>query len=496
MSGELTENIYKAIFEHADMGIGVVDSKGNFIAVNAKFQEMMGYDAEELYRFTFADLTHIDDRTENLLLFSEVIYEKRPFFRLEKRFIRKNGDILWVRVTASPIKSYEGSLSYSVGFIEDISDRREIEEKLRENEKKFRNLLDHAIDAIVIIQDHVFKYVNPQMTSLTGYGKDELLSASCEVVLGQGEHSVCEICRRRLAGEALPDFYESVFSHKDGRRIDVEIGACKLVFSGRPAELVFIRDITERKMLEAERLKSSMLESVGQLAGGIAHDFNNLLTVIMGNTNMVQMKYGSEDNLLHFMKNIENASLMARKLTRKLITFSTGGFPVRKKCSLSELIESIIKSEFPDAKADLKLYIPENLWLVKIDPEITGQAINNILTNSIESMPDGGTVEISCENFSLENGDEIFSLLKKRGKYVKLEIIDHGIGIALKDLNRVFDPYFSTKDRGSEKGMGLGLAIAQSVIKKNKGVINIESHPGQGTMVTIYFPATGKRIET
>jgi PAS domain S-box-containing protein len=459
------------------------------VAINAKFQEMLGYDAEELYGSTFSQLTHVDDREENLRLFREVINEKRPFFRIEKRFIRKNGDILWVRVTASPIKTSDGILSYTVGFIEDIGYRREMEEKLRENEEKFRSFLEHAIDAIVIIQGSVFKYVNPQMTQLTGYSKDEILSASCDMVLGSGNRSICEICRRRLAGEDLPDLYESVLNHKDGHRIDVEIGACNLTFDGHPAELVFIRDITERKMLEAERLKSSMLESVGLLAGGIAHDFNNLLTVILGNTNIIQMRLVDNDDLSRFLDNIENASMRAQQLTKKLITFSTGGYPVRKKCSLKSIVEIIIRDEFSQSKARWKIDFAENLWPVEIDREMIGQAISNVVINSIESMPDGGTVEISCENFFRQNNDEIFSSLQKDGKYVKLVIRDHGIGIETENLNRVFDPYFSTKDRGSKKGMGLGLAIVQSVVKKNKGMVNIESQPGQGTLVTIYLPA-------
>ena len=485
---ELADNLYQAIFENADMGIGVVDATGIFLTTNAKFQEMMGYSAAELRGFTFAQLTHDDDRQENLRLFRDVIEEKRPFYRMEKRFIRKNGEILWARVTASPLRSADGTLSYTVGFIEDIGHQREMEEKLRENEKKFKSFLDHAIDAIVIIQDKVFKYVNPQVTKLTGYSREEILSASCEMVLGPGEHSICEICRRRMAGEDLPELYESVLTHKDGQRIDVEIGACNLTFEDRPAELVFIRDITERKMLEAERLKSSMLESVGLLAGGIAHDFNNLLTVILGNTNIVQMKLQGNDDLSRFLDNIENASLRAQQLTRKLITFSTGGYPVRKSCSLVEIIEFVMK-ESEQEGIRFRTDFAENLSMVEVDREMISQALANVLANSIEAMPEGGTVEISCENFSPKNGDDMVSILQKDGKYVRLVVRDHGVGIAPDDLQRVFDPYFSTKDRGSSKGMGLGLAIVQSVVKKNNGLVNIESKPGQGTAVTIYLPA-------
>ncbi len=488
MIGKLTENLYQAIFENADIGIGVVDEEGNFVTTNVKFQEMLGYNAEELSSFTFSHLTHPDDQEENLRLFRDVINEKRSFYKMEKRFITKNGDVLWAGVTVSPLKSADGTLSYTVGFIEDIGYRREMEEKLRQNEEKFRGFLEHAIDSVVIIQDSVFKYVNPQMTQLTGYAKDEIFSSSCEMVLGPGEHSICQMSRRRLAGEDLPDIFESVLVHKDGNQIDVEIGSCNINFDDRPAELVFIRDITERKLLEVERLKSSMLESVGLLAGGIAHDFNNLLTVILGNTNIIQMKLGDNDELRRFLDNIENASLRIKQLTRKLITFSTGGFPIRKRCSLIVIIELILET-FHQSKISIKVDFAEDLEKVDIDREMISQAIKNVLTNSAEAMPEGGTIEINCENYSPDNGDELFSILQKDRKYVKLVIRDYGVGIAVNDLNRVFDPYFSTKDRGARKGMGLGLAIVQSVVKKNQGMVNIKSEPDRGTTVTIYLPS-------
>ncbi|MCJ7600412.1 MAG: ATP-binding protein, partial [Desulfobulbaceae bacterium] len=247
--------------------------------------------------------------------------------------------------------------------------------------------------------------------------------------------------------------------------------------------LVF-RDITDQLRMEEELLKVKKLESVGVLAGGIAHDFNNILAAILGNINLASLFIKPEDEKVHdLLKEAEKASLRARDLTQRLLTFAKGGDPVKKTASIAEIIKDTAGFVLRGSNVRCEYHISQDLWPVEVDASQMSQVIQNIILNAKQAMPAGGVIDVSCENF-VKDKNQILPL--HAGEYVKISITDKGIGIADTLLEKIFDPYFTTKQTGS----GLGLAIAHSIVMKHDGYILVKSRQGAGTTFTIYLRAS------
>jgi len=253
--------------------------------------------------------------------------------------------------------------------------------------------------------------------------------------------------------------------------------------------IVIFKDITERKRLEEESMKTKKLESFGIIARGIAHDFNNLLTAILGNINLAQMKIQSEDSIYTILNDAEKASLQAKDLTEKFLTFSTGSITDKKPSSIKELLEDSVAQTLTSSNVEWKYSIPDDLWKVKVDTEQMKQAIINVIINAKEAMPEGGLIEVTAEKTTVDSDKKEAGISLKNGKYIKVCIRDQGMGIPEENIQKIFDPYFSTKDRCTQKGLGLGLVITHSIIKKHDGYIHVESKVGTGTDFYLYIPA-------
>jgi nitrogen-specific signal transduction histidine kinase/CheY-like chemotaxis protein len=248
-----------------------------------------------------------------------------------------------------------------------------------------------------------------------------------------------------------------------------------------------VSDITDRKRMEEELLKTQKLESLGILAGGIAHDFNNILTSISGNISLAKMQVKPGQDMFDLLSEAETSLIRAQGLTRQLLTFAKGGTPVKETTLLQNLIKESSIFVLRGSKSGCKFQIAKDLWPVDADLGQITQVINNIVINANQAMPEGGTIRITAENLMPE---EIHEIPVIPGRYIRISIKDQGVGIAEKHLSKLFDPYFTTKQAGS----GLGLATAYSIIKKHNGHISIDSLAGEGTTVDIYLPATDKDI--
>ena len=250
--------------------------------------------------------------------------------------------------------------------------------------------------------------------------------------------------------------------------------------------LVF-RDITELQQLREEQLKVIKLESIGTLAGGIAHDFNNLLTGIMGNISLARRYVEPKGKAFERLEEAEKASIRARDLTQQLLTFAKGGQPLRKLINISELIRETATFGLSGSNVRFESFLPDNLWAVEADEGQIGQVIQSIVVNADEAMPSGGTLNISASN---EFVKRLGALPLPKGSYVRIDIKDEGIGMSKETLAKIFEPYYTTKQKGS----GLGLATTYSIIRNHHGYITAESTPTVGTTFHIYLPASKKRM--
>ncbi len=247
--------------------------------------------------------------------------------------------------------------------------------------------------------------------------------------------------------------------------------------------VIVFRDVTDQLQLEMELLKMKKLESLGVLAGGIAHDFNNILLAIQGNINLSRRHLEQENRAFELLHEAEKATTRARGLTQQLLTFSRGGNPVRKAASIKRLIIDSSDFALRGSPIECEYQFDEDLWLVDVDEDQMSQVIQNVTLNARHAMKDGGVIVIRCRNINDIKTEKGFTLPEK--KYVKITLTDTGKGIEPSDLEKIFDPYFTTKDEGS----GLGLAISHSIVSKHNGQITIDSEVDTGTAVTIYLPA-------
>jgi len=244
-----------------------------------------------------------------------------------------------------------------------------------------------------------------------------------------------------------------------------------------------IRDQMEREVrLQSDLARAGKLESLGLLAGGIAHDFNNLLTVLMGNISLVRMEGGLSEETSRSLGQAEKAAVRARDLTQQLLTFAKGGAPIRTAVSLPEVVREVAEFALHGSKVSCQFSLPADLWPANVDKGQIGQVVQNIVINAMQAMPEGGRVVIAASNQQV--GAEMRQVLAA-GRYVRLDLTDHGPGIAAADIGRIFDPYFTTKKHGS----GLGLATVHSIVKKHAGHITAESVPGKSTTFHIWLPA-------
>ncbi|UCB45173.1 MAG: PAS domain S-box protein [Spirochaetota bacterium] len=367
-------------------------------------------------------------------------------------------------------------------LLESAEKRRKAEEGLRESEQRFRDLFEYSPDAI-FVEDLNGKVldVNPAACRLHGQAREELI--------GEDVYKLIPPERREKAHDEFSKLVKGEYDHlesysltKDAKEVPVEIRARRIEYSGKPALLLMVRDITERKRAEAELLRASKLDSIGTLAGGIAHDFNNLLTAILGNISLLMSHLEKTDPIYDKVAEAEKASLRARDLTQQLLTFSKGGSPVKQPSKLGPLLRDAAQFALSGSNVRPRFALPEDIWTVEIDEGQINQVINNIIINADHAMPEGGTVELRAKNVTL---DEKTILPLRTGKYVKVSIKDTGIGIQKEHLEKIFDPYFSTKS----KGLGLGLSTTYSILKNHGGHVTVESELGKGTSFFIYLPA-------
>jgi PAS domain S-box-containing protein len=358
-------------------------------------------------------------------------------------------------------------------------------QNLHDSELKFKELFDNANDAILVYDmSGVLLEVNKVACERLDYTRNELLNLPPgKIVAPQFIDTLQE--RITAVRENKKEIFETAHICSNGKEIPIELSCTLIEYEGRPAILGIARDISERKKMEEELLKNRKLESIGVLAGGIAHDFNNILAAIIGNINLATLQIKPDNKAQELLFSAEKAALRARDLTQQLLTFSKGGEPVKEIASIAEVIED--STEFILHGQNIMCnYTLSDLWPVEIDAGQISQVIQNIIINASHVMPDGGAIKIHGQNISLKDSN---TLALEPGDYVKISIQDDGPGIPTKNLNKIFDPYFTTKSDGS----GLGLAISHSIITKHGGIILANSPSGQGAIFTFYLKASRQK---
>jgi PAS domain S-box-containing protein len=481
-----SEEKYRTLVETASLGIRISDREGRIILSNPAHHRI--YELAEgavLGRYIW-DFSEDPAEKKNLEEFYRQIITEQP--RPEPYFsinTTASGREIQVQVDWNYMRDAEGCVVGLCSIITDITARIRAAQTIRESEEKLKSIIDSCPEGILLYTLEpdgrlLFTGANPAATSI--------LQVDCAQFIGQ----TIEEAFPGLSETEVPERYRKIcrtgrpwqtehINYADQR---VQGSYAVHAFQTGPNRMaVFFQDITVRQRMEEELQKIQKLESVGILAGGIAHDFNNLLTAILGNVSMARIFARTDQaKVLERLTDAENASLRARDLTQQLLTFAKGGAPVKSATDLGEIIRDSTSFMLSGSNVRYEILLPRDLWPVEIDVGQISQVIQNVVKNGDQAMPEGGTITILAANTMAVEGN---GLPLRSGNYVHLSIADQGVGIPKKHLNRIFDPYFSTKQEGS----GLGLAACHSIIKNHDGLIFAESEYGSGATFHIYLAA-------
>jgi len=372
----------------------------------------------------------------------------------------------------------------------DIRQRRQVEARLRTSEATYRMLVETSPDPIMLCNSAGrVAMANPALLHAMGMPTDaELLGAAwLDLVVPEDRPRAAE-CAGAERGPRVCGT-EVRLRRRDGCELVAEL-RCSAVHDPTGATsgvLGVIRDITEQRRREREQLRAEQLEALGTLAGGIAHDFNNCLAAIVGSLSLAKDLVRHQPEARGLLDDAVEAAFRATSLTRQLLTFSAGGLPVKTCADISGLLERVADFCVRGSKVKCQVEIDERLWPVEVDSGQFEQVLGNLVINAKQAMPSGGTVVVRAANTVVahpESPDE-------PRRYVRISVLDTGVGIPAEYLHRIYDPYFSTKEGGS----GLGLATAYSVVRKHGGFLECESKVGQGSTFRMHLPASDRQPE-
>jgi PAS domain S-box-containing protein len=482
-----SEKMLKTIIDTEPECVKLLDENGCLIMMNPAGLNMLQVDSM--------------DQVQGRCIYPLVASEYRPaFMELTARIFQgesgtllfemvgMKGRRLWLETLAIPLRNEKNAITAMLGITRDITAHKRAGDELREKEEMYRLLFESANEGIFIQNERGFMDCNQRGAEMYGLSKEKLLGHHPDDFAPERQPDgrlSSQVASEKIqaAMSGLPQVFEWQTLHSNGTLFDVEIALSRLELAGKTCLQAIVRDMTDRKRLEQEYLKSQKLESIGTLAGGIAHDFNNLLQGIFGYISMAKMTYDQKEKSLSMLKQAEEALHLAVNLTKQLLTFSKGGKPIRKLISLRPVVENAVKFALSGSQTDYQIDIADDLWPVEADEGQLAQVIQNIVLNADEAMAGSGTVGIVLRNREITMN--VPSGLAAGGKFVCIDILDSGTGISKQNLSKIFDPYFTTKQRGS----GLGLATSYSIIRNHDGVIEVRSEADKGTTFTIYLPA-------
>ncbi|MFC2038710.1 PAS domain S-box protein, partial [Chloroflexota bacterium] len=480
-----SEKNFRTSLDNSPLGIIINQDMGQAVYANRAALRLYGFNDIEELKNSSINKRH---SPENIAKFKERWERiRKGEFDSETdnhSIRRKDGESRFVEAHSDRI-IWDGEARIQI-TLQDITEGKNAEEEL----KRYESIVSGAEDRLAFIDcQYHFLAANETYARTFGLTHETIVGKSAIELFGEEffNSNVKTNGDKCLTGQVV--HYQDWGTHAElGRRfMDVTYSPYYGEDNRVTGFISCARDITDTRLLEEEQEKASRLESVGLLAGGIAHDFNNILTGILGNIGLAGMsaRDGDNEETVDRLRDAEAASIRARDLTQQLLTFAKGGDPVKKLVSISDLLRVSTDFTLRGSSARAVYSVPGDLWAIEAYEGQINQVINNIIINADQAMPEGGTINISAKNLTLTKAD---ALSLPGGTYVETIIEDHGTGISPEHLQRIFEPYFTTKQKGS----GLGLATCYSIIKNHGGLITAESESGIGTTFHICLPASKK----
>ncbi len=494
---EHSNNVLKAQQETSWEGILIVDGNGNILSCNQRYIDIWKIPLEIIDSGS-------DERAINHAL--DMLVDPDQFLaRVQYLYTHKKDsseDIIHfldgriIERRSSPIFSLDDTYYGRVWYFRDVTEQFLAEQSLAQEKERLQVTLQSIGDAVIATDPKGrITLMNAVAESLTEWPQHQAIGkplVNVFKIINEATRLTCDNPFEKVmeSGQIVELANHTVLVSKSGKEyLIADSGSPIRDTRGNIIGVVLVfRDVSEKRKTENELLKIEKLESLGVLAGGIAHDFNNFLTSIIGNLSLARLELDPNHPILNRMVSMENAAMRAKDLTQQLLTFSKGGKPIKKTTKVVDLIKDAATFAVRGSKSSCRFQFQEDLPLCEIDEGQISQVIHNLVINADQAMPSGGTIDIIGEKIEIPESN---AFKVAGGKYLKITVRDQGIGIRKENLMRIFDPYFSTKQKGS----GLGLAVAHSVIENHDGRLVAESTPGAGTKIILYLPASTVAVE-
>lgn len=490
----LNEEKFRSLVNHIPDAVWTVNAAGEAIFISGNAERIYGFTVDELKgQGTALGLgrVHADDALR-LRGAWQALFARQQRFEVECRYERKDGRQVWLLLRASAIYEKDGQL-VADGITSDITERKRAEEALRESEKQIRSqarLLDLAHDAIVVRNlGHEVLYWNRGAERIYGWTAEESRGRRVTDLMMKDtkpfETAQAELLEKGEWSGELREFA------RDGREVTVS-SRWTLVRGddGQPTSvLVLNTDITEKKRLESQFLRSQRMDSLGTLAGGVAHDLNNILSPIMMSAPLLRMDELPAEDFDRLLDTIETNAQRGGDIVKQLLAFGRGIEGERVVVQPRHIIKEMIKiarETFPK-NLTITTEVAENLWPIMGDPTHIHQVLLNLCINARDAMPQGGALKVIAENVQLDEHYAAQDTEAKQGPFISIRVTDTGTGIPKEIMEKIFDPFFTTKEIG--KGTGLGLATVMGIVKSHGGLVHVYSEVGKGSMFNVLLPA-------
>ncbi len=488
----------RLLVEQSRDGIVVIDENGKVYDANPRYAELLGYSMEEVLQLHLWDWD-ANFTGEQLREMLRSVDERGDHF--ETRHRRKDGTYYDVEISTNGTLCGDRKLVFCV--CRDISERKRSEAQLRESEERFRTVMENLPDAVFVHDlDGRILLANRTTCRSSGYTQDELVRMTVEDI---DPGSVARRDRREIWFRLGKENYaklEAVHRRKDGREYPVDLHLTPIQIEGMPAILTLARDITARKRaaedtarLEAQLRQSQKMETIGTLSGGIAHDFNNILGIIIGYAELALEDIPASHPAYEKLEAIRTAGLGVRDIIRQLLTFSHKMDLEIKPVNITQVVKDslcLLRSSIPKT-VEIRHRFRTGDQTILADPTQIGQIVMNLCVNAAQAMEiGGGVLTIDAETTTVGADETAAAWGLSPGEYVRLSVTDTGCGIDPELHDRIFDPYFTTKDVG--KGSGLGLAVVHGIVKSHNGAVTVDSAPEKGSTFSVFLPVTSERV--
>ncbi len=478
--------------EQSPSVIAITDLNGDLEYVNPKFTELTGYTSEEAISENPRILKSGEQADEMYKELWETISSGK-IWRGEFHNKKKNGELFWEAASVSPICDKQGKITGYIKVAENISERKLAEEALRESEEKYRTILESIEDGYYEVDiAGKLTFFNDSLCKILGYSKDELMGMNNRQYTDKETAKKVYQIFNKVYTTGIPEkgFHWPIIRRKDGMKVAVEASA-SLIRNVKDEPIGFrgiVRDISEKRRLEAQLQQASKMEAIATLAGGVAHEFNNALMGVMGNIELLKMNFPEDAGGDKYFEAMKDSGHRMSRLTDQLLAYSQGGKYQPRDLKLDDFV---VIETLPILQHDItptvrvETHFPKDISYISADYAQMQMVLSAILANSNEAIEDEGLIRITAENKDL---DEDFAKQHpglKPGPYVCLTIEDDGKGMDEETKTGIFEPFFTTKFQGR----GMGMAAVYGIVKNHDGWISVDSELGKGTTVRIYLPA-------